>query len=103
MELLHDRPADTTADARGHFNEAVVQVAVFNVAQGGDAVLHAVDGEIRIPGLVAFHGFQDTARRREKTRAALGGVVAVGLEHDAGLGKPSRQLLKGQNGVRDAR
>ena len=97
--LLHDRTADTAAHAGRHFYEALVDAAAFNVLEGGDAVLHAVQSEISIAGGILCHGLQYAAGGGEEAGAAFGGIVQFLFKSDPFGLQPVGQLLKGQYGI----
>ena len=102
MEFLHDRAADATADARGHFYKAAMYLAAFNVVQRRDTVFDTVNGEVCIAGHVALHGFEYAARRGEDARAAVVVRVHNVLRLNAGALQPAGKLLKGQHGIHRA-
>ena len=99
--LLHDGAADAAAYAGRHFNEALMDAAAFNILEGGDAVLHAVQGEIGIAGGVLGHGLENTAGGGEKAGAAFGGVVHFLFKGDPFGLEPVGQLLKGQDRIHE--
>ena len=101
MVFLHDRATDAGADARGHFDEAVVHLAAFNVLQRGDAVLHAVQRHIAVAGRVLLHGLENAAGRREEARAALFAGHTVLTDRNVLFSQPLGKLLERKHRVHD--
>ena len=97
--LLHHGATDATARAGGHLDKALVNLALRDVLECGDAVLHAVKRHVRVLGRVLRHGLEDSARGGEEPRTALVIGNDLALELDALLLEPIRQLLKGQDGI----
>lgn len=60
VEFFHHRAADAASGTRRHFNKTVLQLAIFDIPQCGNAVFRAVDRQVGIAGGVLRHGLQDT-------------------------------------------
>ena len=102
MIFFHNRSAHAASHTRGHLDKRMMNVAVFDVFKRGYAVFYAVDRHISIAGSVKVHGFQNTARGREKSRSALLLRIHFFFKNDAFVIEPFGEFLVGQNGVDDS-
>ena len=97
--LFHDRASDTASRAGGHLNEAVMDIAVFNVLKGRDAVFHTVNGQIGVPLRIQIHCFQNTAGGGEQARLAFFVWRDFLFQLYMLPVQPLCQLLKGQHRI----
>ena len=102
MVFFHNRSAHATSHARRHLYESVMNVALLDVFERGNAVFYAVDRHIVVAGRVKAHRLENTARCWEESCSALPCVVHFVSERDAFFVEPLCQFFIGQHGVNDA-
>ena len=99
MIFFHYGTAYATSAARRHLDKTIFNLSVFNVAERRYAVFDTVDRQICILVGLPRHCFQNSARRREKSRAAFFDVIHIRRQRNMRFFQPFGQFLESKNGV----